>query len=205
MWKCERLVLFLVMGMVLPSCQSFLKKKSAFPHDLRGFKEGVFKGNMVVRIKNREKHRLKAEVSFLPSEGLKLDLTAVLNLPVLSLRLKKSGEVLALLFQNRQYYRGKNRFFPFFHLSLPLLEEVLFDRVPKGWLCQMDFRQKPLACKKRGQEILWQRTHGRTLTFKNKDHQIKLYFSEFYPKILKEVFDLKVPSHFKPIKNLFFF
>ena len=193
----------------LLSCQTFLKKKPVFPDNFIDYQEGVFYGSLMVYHQNKQENHLKVSIAVSKDDDLRMDLTASLGFPILSILLKKENGTI-LFFASKKFYKGAHfqtvidRFFKY-SINLRILKNVLFDRPPKEkhWKCNNDELQRPVSCKYQNNQILWQRQPKRAIDFITST-SLRVVFSpsDFSPEVEKTVFTLKIPEHFTPINLL---
>ena len=187
------------------SCQSlFPKTPQTIPKNLSVYQAVILSGIMEVRHQNTTQNIL-FDIMISKSGTLKMDLTAVLNIPLMTVSINPAGLSTILFFSTKQYYQGKKpeklaekNLIPQFNFNL--LKDILLDRRPsqKTWTCGYNKEKLPVQCNNNTIQIKWDRKINRTLLVRTKDSQIKLYFKQFQPFTEKEIPDLTIPEHFKP-------
>ena len=188
------------------SCQSLSPKTpQAIPKNLSTYPAAVLSGVMEVRYQNTTQNIL-FDIMISKAGTLKMDLTAVLSIPLMTVSINPEGLSTILFFSTKQYYQGRHpeklaekNLIPQFNLNL--LKDILLDRRPpqKTWSCGYNKEKLPVQCNNKTIQVKWDRKTNRTLLVRTKDGQIKLYFRQFQPFTEKEIPDLTIPEHFKPI------
>ena len=194
-----------VSTITLLSCQSLSSKKvQSIPKNLSTHQSAVLSGIMEVQHQNQMQNIL-FDIFISETGKLRMDLTATLNIPLMTVLMNSEGLSTILFFPSQQYYRGIHPeklagqfFIP--QLNLKLLKDVLLDRRPvqKTWVCGYNEEKLPVQCSNKTVQIKWSRKPNRTLLLKTKDGQIKLYYKQFQSFKGKNIPDLPIPEYFKP-------
>ncbi len=196
-----------VSTITLLSCQSLSSNKAqTIPNNLSTYSSAVLSGIMEVQHQNKAQNIL-FDIIISESGKLRMDLTASLNIPLMTVLMNSKGLSTILFFPTQQYYRGLHPeklagqfFIP--QLNLKLLKDVLLDRRPvqKNWVCGYNEETLPIQCSNQNVHIKWTRKTDRTLLLSTKDSQIKLHYKQFRSFSGKKIPELLIPKHFKPVK-----
>ena len=201
----SRCLCSVVSTITLLSCQSLSSNKiQSIPKNLSVYQSAVLSGIMEVQHQNKAQNIL-FDIIISESGKLRMDLTASLNIPLMTVLMNSKGLSTILFFPSQQYYRGIHPeklagqfFIP--QLNLKLLKDVLLDRRPvqKTWVCGYNEEKLPVQCNNKTVQIKWNRKTNRTLLLRTNDGQIKLYYKQFQSFKGKNIPDLPIPEYFKP-------
>ena len=207
----------------LSSCQilrSVFQKKSFIPDNLSLYSQGEFSGVAKAYQKQKE-HHFTVDIFISGQKNFRMDLSLGPGVPVATLLLspkkadpkkstqKEPEQLKILFFQTKKFYEGpistfsKHKDIPSFFskLSMSTLQEVFFDKKPKGknWLCEMDDKKLPLTCQDKFWTIKWQRGKKRLLSFKEKDFEFVFQYSFFSNQVEKSMFHIETPKNFRKL------
>ena len=195
-----------VSTITLLSCQSLSSKKSQIiPKNLSSYQSAFLSGIMEIQHQNNTQNIL-FDITLSESGKLRMNLIATLDIPLMTILITSKGLSTALFFPSKQYYQGmypeklaEQFFIPQFNFNL--LKKILLDQRPveKTWSCGYNEEKLPVQCNNKSIYIKWDRKINRSLLLRTKDGQIKLYYKKFQSFTGKEIPDLPVPEHFKPI------
>ena len=193
----------------LLSCQSLSPHKiQSIPKNLSLYQSAFLSGIMEVQHQNTTQNIL-FDIMISKAGKLRMDLTAVLNIPLMTVSITSEGLSTILFFSTQQYYRGMHPeklagqfFIP--QLNWKLLKDILLDRRPvqKTWVCGYNEETLPIQCSHQNVHIKWTRKTDRNLLLKTKEGQIKLHYKQFRPFSGEDIPELSIPKYFKPIQSL---
>ncbi len=136
---------------------------------------------------------------------LRIDLIASMGLPVMSL-LSDGKQNTVVFFQIKRFYRGEklqNVIKQFFDspVSIGIFKDILFEKPPHNaiWQCQRGAANRWKQCVYQNTYIKWIRKKGKLLSIKSPGRIFTFHYSTFSPKVQSNMFDLKIPDHFKPL------
>ena len=190
----------------LSSCKSLTPGSDSFiPKNLSAEKAGLISGAMHIQHQNLFKTVL-FDIS-VSEDALRIDLTAVLDIPLLTALINSKGNSAVLVFPSKQYYRGPQPKKLIRHtvskdLSFGFLRNILLDRRPaeKSWKCGYDKQKLPIQCHNKNHFIKWNRGIKRSLLLKTGNSYLKLYYKQFKPFVKSSLFEpLSIPKNFKPL------
>ena len=189
---------------LLPACQSLLSGPNLVSQNLAGYSSGSFSGFVVFQ-QGAKKSYFTAAAAVSQKEHLRINLMASMGLPAASILLKdRIGTVLFL--QKKLFYKGPGlkqalKTLLNFPLDIALFKDILFERAPRGslWSCRKDNAMRLKRCVYKDQVIEWDRTKGKTVSFKAPLWSVVFHYSKFTPQTKEKMFILKIPDHFKPI------
>ncbi len=196
-------LLFFALFTGLLSCKTFFKKKSPIPPYLDSYTTGTFSGALLI-FQGKKKHYFSADIFISGKDKLRLDLSASLGIPVLTMLWHKE-RVTLLFLQKKEFYKGSDlkTVLPSFleNFEYFFFNEIFFDRKPIGkkWSCEMSQENRPVRCQYSKQVVQWKRGDRRSLTFKSPDFSFTFQYSLFSPKVDDGLFTVQIPQDFKPV------